>query len=175
MAYILPCLIRAMCGQPLADHVLRSDKEIIAHCGVNLVFLGPTTYGIIRDIHTPQPQAKPNLLQSPGQSLKRGGKVTCQDSTHGQKSSNNHNKGCGRGCGSHGKKSRTLSESRQENFGISTANTTPHTIRSTRQTIDYLSLNDGLEDETPISSKRRKKQTYRPQSGPSANRVAAQK
>ena len=46
----------------LMDHVNRSDEEIIALCGVNLVFLGPTIYGIIRDIPTPQPESIPILL-----------------------------------------------------------------------------------------------------------------
>ena len=41
----------------LMDHVNRSDEEIIALCGVNLVFFGPTIYGIIRDIRTPQPES----------------------------------------------------------------------------------------------------------------------
>ena len=159
----------------LMDHVNRSDEEIITLCGVNLVFLGPSTYGIIRDIHTPQPHSKPNSLQSPGQPPKQGSKVTCRDSTRGRKSSDNCSKGRGRGCGSHGKRSQTLSESRQENFRISVSNVMPCTVRSSRQTIDYLSLNDGLEDETPDSPKRRSKHTYRPQSGPSANRLAAHK
>ena len=41
------------------NHVNRSDEEIIALSGVNLVYLGPTTYGIFRDIRTPQPQPDP--------------------------------------------------------------------------------------------------------------------
>ena len=98
----------------LAKHVKRSDEEIIAHCGVNLVFLGPTTYGIIRDICIPQLQSKPNSLQSSGKPPKRGGKVTCQDNTCGHKSSDNHSKGHGRGHSSCAKKSQMLSESRQE-------------------------------------------------------------
>ena len=43
----------------LTDHVNRSDEEIITLCGVNLVFLGPTIYGIIHDIRTPQPESNP--------------------------------------------------------------------------------------------------------------------
>ena len=39
----------------LADHVLRSDEEILGLCGVNLVFLDYTTYGIIKNIRTPNP------------------------------------------------------------------------------------------------------------------------
>ena len=43
----------------LMEHVNRSDEEIIALCGVNLVFLRPTIYGIICDIRTPQPDTNP--------------------------------------------------------------------------------------------------------------------
>ena len=39
----------------LADHVLRSDEEIISLCGVNLLFLDETTYGILRKIRVPNP------------------------------------------------------------------------------------------------------------------------
>ena len=46
----------------LMDHVNRSDEEIIALCGINLVFLGHTIHGIIRDIRTPQPDSNPISL-----------------------------------------------------------------------------------------------------------------
>ena len=39
----------------LADHILRSDEEILRLCGVNLVFLDYTTYGIIKNICAPNP------------------------------------------------------------------------------------------------------------------------
>ena len=71
-----------------------------------------------------------------------------------------------------GKRSRTLSKSRQETFGISAP---VRTVRSNRQTIDYLALNDGLEEDMPDSPKRRKKNSHRPQGKPSATRQAANK
>ena len=40
----------------LMNHVNVPDEEIIAKCGVNLVFLGPTKYGIIKSIRVPQLQ-----------------------------------------------------------------------------------------------------------------------
>ena len=46
----------------LMNHINVPDEDIIAKCGVNLVFLGPTKYGIIKNIRTPQPQpVKPQL------------------------------------------------------------------------------------------------------------------
>ena len=144
------------------EHVNRSDEEIIAFCGVNLVFLSPTIYGIIRDIRTLQPETKPPPPQPTAQSSKRDKKVTCWDSACGHKKSDKHGKGCGHV--SRGRKSQILSESRHENFGISCSNSTPHTVRSSRQPIDYLMLNDGYEDETPDNPKQQCKDTYRPQS-----------
>ena len=137
----------------LMDHVTRSDEEIIALSSINLVFLGPTTYGIICNIRPPHPQSSSSSVQTPEKSLKRVSKVTCFERTCSCKSSDNWGKGRGRGCGSHGKKPQTLSESRQETFGISVSNITPCTVRSSRHTIDYLTLNDGLEDDTPYNPK----------------------
>ena len=65
--------------------------------------------------------------------------------------------------------------SRQENYGITAANVKPHSIRSSRQPIDYVSLNDGYEDETPSPSKKRRKESHRPKSAPSATRLSAHK
>ena len=47
--------------------------------------------------------------------------------------------------------------------------------RSSRQEIDYVSLNDGYEDETPSPTKRRRKESHRPKSAPSATRLSAHK
>ena len=48
-------------------------------------------------------------------------------------------------------------------------------MRSGLQPIDYLTLNDGFENEAETSPKKRKRITHRPRSAPSATRVAAQK
>ena len=37
----------------LSKHLDRTDDEIIQLCGVNLVFIGPCEYGILRDIRRP--------------------------------------------------------------------------------------------------------------------------
>ena len=157
------------------NHVNRTDDEIISLSGINLVYLGTTTYGIIHDIRTPQPQPElnPTLPKSSGQTSKRAGKVTCRSGSHGRKTSSKSSTGCGRG--SCGRTSQTLSKSRQENYGISATNVTPRTVRSSRQPIDYVSLNDGYEDETPSLSKKRCKESHRPRSAPSATRLSAHK
>ena len=160
----------------LMNHVNRSDKEIFSFSGVNLVYLGRTTYRIIRDIHTPQPQKEPNPTTSrpPGQKHQTcASKVTCRDSSRGRKTNTERSTGHGRG--NRGKKSQTLSESRQANYGISVSNITPCTVRRSRQPIDYVSLNDGYNDETLDFPKCRRKESYRPRSAPSATRLSAHK
>ena len=86
----------------LMNHVNRTDDEIISLSGINLVYLGATTYGIIRDICTPhlQPELNPTPPKTPGQTLKHAGKVTCRSGSHGRKTSGKSSTGCGRGsCG----------------------------------------------------------------------------
>ena len=150
----------------LSEHITRSDEEIMSLCGINLVFLDHTTYRIIKNIRAPNPSTNDTnkIPQMPAQNQKKQhGKTTCHDNSRGhqprKRSANKANT-------TRGSKPRTLSESRQETFGI-TAPTT-RSVRSSRQSIDYLTLNDGLDEDIPISPKRRKKNTYRPCSGPSA-------
>ena len=159
----------------LMNHVNRSDDKILSLSGINLVYLGATTYGIIRDIRTPQPQPDLNLIppKASGQTSKCASKVTCRSSSRGCKSGKKGS--IGRGHGSHGKKSQTLSESRQVNFGISTTNMMLCTVRSRRQPVDYVSLNDAYEDETQSVPKKRRKESHRPRSAPSATRLSGHK
>ena len=159
----------------LMNHMNRPDDEIISLSGINLVYLGATTYGIVRDIETPHPHPQPNPTppKMPGYTSKRANKVTCRSGSHGRKTSGKCS--TGRGRGNHGKASQTLSESRQENYGIIATNVTLRSVQSSRQPIDYVSLNDGYEDETPSPSKKRRKESHRPRSAPSATRLSAHK
>ena len=110
------------------NHVNRTNDKIISLSGINLVYLGATTYGIIRDIRTPQPQPElnPTPPKSSGQTSKCAGKVTCRSGSRSHKTCGKSSTGHGRG--SCGKTSQTLSESRQENYGISATNVTPCTV-----------------------------------------------
>ena len=60
-------------------------------------------------------------------------------------------------------------------FGIQAPPAVNRSVRRSRQTLDYLTLNDGLEDDEVSSPKPKKRTTYRPGSGPSATRQAASK
>ena len=70
----------------LADHVLRSDEEILSLCSVNLLFLDETTYGIIRKIHAPNPPDTEQKTQSTGKTHQKSSKKTCRDTTRNKKS-----------------------------------------------------------------------------------------
>ena len=157
----------------LSEHITRSDEEIMSLCGVNLVFLNHTTYGIIKNIQAPNPSTDDNnkTSQTPAQSQKKRGKTTCRDNSRARQP---RKRSTWKTNTTHGNRLRTLSESRQETFGI-IAPTVPtkRSIRSSRQPIDYLTLNNGLDEDTLSSPKCRKKNTHRPCSGPSATRQAA--
>ena len=68
-----------------------------------------------------------------------------------------------------------MSESRSQNFGITPPSSTTCTLRSGLQPVDYVTLNDGFDDEPTVNPRKRKRVTHQPRSAPSATRVAAQK
>ena len=70
--------------------------------------------------------------------------------------------------------SRTLSSSRQENYGITPSQSLRVSKRNKPQ-IDYLALNDGLDEDAPLSPKRRKRGSARPKGEPSSRRLWAQR
>ena len=157
----------------LDDHALRSDEEIISLCRVNLVFLDQTMYGIIRKIRAPNPVELEQKTPSTATTRKKSTKKTCRDSTWSKTAKKTEQKP--KQAPAREKRSRTLSESRQVTFGIQAPPTVTRSVRSNRQNIDYLTLNDGLEDDEVSSPKRKKRTTYRPCSGPSATHQAARK
>ena len=132
----------------LMNHITRTDEEIFKLSGVNLVYLGLTVYGIIREIRAPQPGSVVCKPIPSDKSLKCTGKTMCRDSScrRGRKSTNRAK------CNTEQQRSiqkdrlKTLSEKWRANYGISATNITTRTVRS-RQQIDYVSLNDGYNDE----------------------------
>ena len=104
---------------------------------------------------------------------KKSTKKTCRDSTRSKTAKKTKQKP--KQAPAREKRSRTLSESCQVTFGIQAPPTVTRSVQSNRQNIDYLTLNDGLEDDEVSSPKRKKRTTYRPCSGPSATRQAARK
>ena len=74
----------------LMNHITRTDEEIFKLSGINLVYLGPTVYGIIREIRALQPGSAVCKPTSSTNSSKHTGKTTCRDSSRsrGHKSTN---------------------------------------------------------------------------------------
>ena len=158
----------------LSEHIHRSDEEIYSLCGVNLVFLGETTYGIIRKIRMPQIPASVSTSSKPTRTPSTGknGKTTCRSNIKPSQQTTTRGRGRGSTCG---KTAHTLSESRKANYGINTDSSNILNTKHSRAQIDYLALNDGLEEDTKPSPKRKKRVTHRPKGGPSNARIAAQK
>ena len=162
----------------LMRHIDRTDEEILQLCGLNLVLTGPCEYGILRDIRRPAQNIpvhnNPKTTGKPKTSNTTK-KTTCRDDR-----STNKKKGRSTSRDSKqtkpAKRARTLSESRSNNYGITPpATTSMQTLRSGLQPIDYLSLNDGYDNDPESSLRKRKRITHRPRSAPSTTRVAAQK
>ena len=68
-----------------------------------------------------------------------------------------------------------MSKSHQVTFGITAPPTIYRSVHSSRQNIDYLTLNAGFEDDEVSSPKHKRRTMYRPCSGLSATRQTAQK
>ena len=84
----------------LADNITRTDKEIIQLCGVNLIFLGPTHYGILRDIRRPCKNMVTDMTTKPAPAsyppATQNKKTTCREGCSAE---------CKRGC-CHGKNTK---------------------------------------------------------------------
>ena len=160
----------------LMNHISRTDEEIFKLSSVNLVYLGPTVYGIIREICAQQPGT---VVFKPGPSTnssKRNGKTTCRDSSRsgGRKYSNRARHNTEQQRSTRNDRPKTLSEKRRANYGISAMNITTRKVQISRQPIDYVSLNDGYnEEEEPQARKKWRKESYRPRNAPSASRISA--
>ena len=157
----------------LMNHMTQSDDEIYWLSGVNLIYLDETTYGIIREICAPQLDATKLTPKPRGRTSKKTGKVTCRDSSRGRKPSSSTNSS--KSSGSRGMRTQSLSESRRTNYGITPTNISTRSVRSSRRKIDYVSLNDGYDNEDSTPAKKHTKELFRPRSAPSATRLSAHK
>ena len=95
--------------------------------------------------------------------LTRTGKTTCRDSSRsgGRKDSNRARCNTEQQRGTHSDRPKTLSEKWRVNYGISATNITTRKVRISRQPIDYVSLNDGYnEEEEPQPRKKQCKESY---------------
>ena len=97
----------------------------------------------------PTPPTNPSTVQNK--------KTTCHD---GRSSDRKKGCGCARGkCAkpsNERKQSHTWSESHSQNFGITPPSSTTHTLCSGLQPVDYVTLNDGFDDEPTVNPRKRK-------------------
>ena len=168
----------------LSKHMQYDYLEMMEKSAVNLIFLGERDYAILKKKGTavcdPSPEPKTKLtvkVCATGKSRKPKNldisgnkKVTCRTTVKRKSTSpRDQNK----------KKPHTLAEARQERISTSSS-TTDNTLlvrgkRSSHQRINYLELNDGLdENPEPICPKRKRQQQHTPsRTGPSVSCVAA--
>ena len=158
----------------LMNHITRSDEELYQLSGVNLIYLGETNYGIIREIRVPQPDTVQPTPKSRGHTSKKKGKVMCRDNSRSRRANDSSNKECSTSSASRTRRAHSLSESRRTNYGITPTNTSTRPVRSNRRKVDYVSLNDGYYENSTPANKRRK-ESFRPRSAPSATRLSAHK
>ena len=138
----------------LSNHLLLSDTEIFERSGVHLIFLGHTHYRILREIKQPSPgRTLPPITVTPDRkssSTQKGRcKTTCRKGTRNSATKTQCTPATR-------KKARTLSENRSQQYGITDTTDSTTTSRSRRRSrcdIDYLSLNDGLEEDIVESPK----------------------
>ena len=151
----------------LSKHLDRTNDEIIQLCGVNLVFIGPCEYGILRDIRRPvqsilvhtNPKTPTSGKPKMSKTIK---KTTCREN-HATNRKRDRSAGKESKQATSEKRARTLSESRSKNYGITPpANPSTRTLRSGLQPIDYLTLNNGFDNDSVISPRKRKRPTHRP-------------
>ena len=167
---------KSYCWSTLRNHMSYSDAEIIERSAVLLIYVGVSKYAII--------QTKPKIPYNMGNVSKsgKGGsskrkkpvvkKQTCRSTARKTTASSTPTRKQPTRT-----KSRTLSEQRQQKYGIGGAPSSS-TSRTRKKRVDYLQLNDGLEEppETSKSPKPKRRRTYLPsRSGPSTRRQQAQK
>ena len=162
----------------LVNYMSYTDNEIVERSTVLLIYVGVSNYAII--------QSKPKIPYNIGKpaSPNKGRKSTkkkiptktnCRSSR--RKVTSKKSAECKASTQLTRSRSRTLSEQRHERYGIGSASSLVNS-RTRQKKVDYLKLNDGLEDphETTMSPKRKRRRNHLPlRSGPSSERQKAQK
>ena len=167
---------KSFCWSTLSNYISYTDSEIVECSVVLLIYVGVSKYAII--------QSKPKIPYNIGKPSgnKRGGKAktkttpkirTCRSNTWKPFPDTDTSTSEWRTRSS----GRTLSEQRHAKYGIGSSPSTTQN-RTHQIKVDYLKLNDGLEEtpETVKSPTPKHCRTYLPlRSGPSSRRQKAQK
>ena len=167
---------KSFCWSTLCNSISYTDSEIVERSTVLLIYVGVSKYAIIQSKpKIPHDIGKPSNTKKVGKTKKKTTpkKRTCRSNTRKTAPVTNNPIGV-RPTRSIG---RTLSEQRHDRYGIGIASTTTNS-RTRQKKVDYLKLNDGLEEppETVKSPRPKRRRTYLPlRSGPSSRRQKAQK
>ena len=150
---------KSFCWSTLCNYISYTDSEIVEQSTVLLIYVGVSKYAIIQSKpKIPYDIGKPTNIKKGRKSGKKttSNKVTCRSNTHkpatATVSSSNVRRNRSRG--------RTLSEQRHDNYGIGSASVLTNS-RTRQKKVDYLKLNDGLEEppsesvKSPTAKRRR--------------------
>ena len=160
----------------MSNYISYTDSEIVERSAVLLIYVGVSKYAII--------QSKPKIpydIVKPS-NTKKGGKIkkkTTPKKRTVRSNTRNTSSATSSSIGARPTRSRarTLSEQRHDKYEIGGAPTTTNS-RTHQKKVDYLKLNDGLEEppETVKSPTPKRRHTHLPsRSGPSTRRQKAQK
>ena len=164
----------------LVNYISYTDSEIVERSTVLLIYVGVLNYAIIQlKPKIPYDIGKPASTKKGRKSTKKRTptKTTCRSSTRKVTSNTKKSTEVKTRTQPVRSRSRTLSEQRHDRYGIGNASSSVNS-RTRQKKVDYLKLNDGLEDppETTMSPKPKWHRNHLPsRSGPSSRRQKAQK
>ena len=149
------------CWSTLINQFKYDDDELYNKSDIRLVYVGHHMFAELKHIRQPKPNPIPmtpaNTTVATGSVKKRTGSAR-----HGKKVTNR------------GDKPRSKQNRKMTTPPSLPPPSTPRPLRRRRRNINYLQLNDGLEESVEISAKSRKRKPYSPlpRAGPSASRQA---
>ena len=149
------------CWSTLINQFKYDDDELYKKSDIRLVYVGHHMFAELKHIRQPKPQPTPTTpTTSPGTDKAR---KRMSSGRRGKKVTNR------------GDKPQSKQSRKPTTPPSLPPPPTPRPSRRSRRNIDYLQLNDGLEEPVVTSPKSRKKKPYSPppRAGPSASRQAA--
>ena len=149
------------CWPTLINQFKYDDDELYNKSDIRLVYVGHHMFAELKHIRQPKPSLMPATLTTPPDTNKTRKRTA--SGKHSKKITNRGDRPWSKQC-------RKLTTP-----PLLPLPPTPQPSRRSRQNIDYLQLNDGLEEPAVTSSKNRKRKPYLPppRAGPSASRQAA--
>ena len=152
----------SFCSSTLINQFKYDDDELYNKSDIRLVYVGRHMFAELKHIRQP----KPSLMLPPPPTTPPDTNKTRKRTASGK---------CNKKVTSRGDRPRSKQSRKLTTPPSLPPPPTPRPSQRSKQNIDYLQLNDGLEELAVTSPKSRKRKTYSPppRAGPSASRQAA--